>query len=73
MLFNTVAYAYFFAIAFVVSWALSRFQGGRLRIVFLLAASYYFYASWNWRYLPLIFASSTIDFSGSRLPPPKTA
>ncbi len=32
------------------------------RAVFLLVLSYYFYASWNWRYLPLIFGSSTVDF-----------
>ncbi|HEX4478617.1 MAG TPA: MBOAT family O-acyltransferase, partial [Polyangiaceae bacterium] len=33
-----------------------------LRVVFLLAASYFFYAEWNWRFLPLLFASSTADF-----------
>ncbi len=36
--------------------------GGLLRTVFLLAASYYFYARWDWHYLPLIFGSSTVDF-----------
>src|SRR6202012_4559724 len=35
---------------------------GLPRALFLLALSYYFYASWNWRYLPLIFGSSTVDF-----------
>ncbi len=35
---------------------------GLPRSVFLLVLSYYFYASWNWRYLPLIFGSSTVDF-----------
>jgi D-alanyl-lipoteichoic acid acyltransferase DltB (MBOAT superfamily) len=62
VLFNTREYALFFAVAFIVSWALCRVQGGRLRIFFLLGASYWFYASWDWRYLPLIFASSTVDF-----------
>ena len=76
MLFTTLRYALFFAVAFVGSWALtfagSRARGGRvpaelalsnlLRTVFLLVLSYYFYASWNWRYLPLIFGSSTVDF-----------
>jgi alginate O-acetyltransferase complex protein AlgI len=37
-------------------------SGGILRTVFLLAASYYFYARWDWHYLPLIFGSSTVDF-----------
>jgi D-alanyl-lipoteichoic acid acyltransferase DltB (MBOAT superfamily) len=62
VLFNTREYALFFAVAFILSWALCRVQGGRLRIFFLLGASYWFYASWDWRYLPLIFTSSTVDF-----------
>jgi D-alanyl-lipoteichoic acid acyltransferase DltB (MBOAT superfamily) len=78
VLFTTLRYAIFFAVAFVGSWALvllGRRGGdapaglpgrlswnGLLRTVFLLALSYYFYASWNWRYLPLIFGSSTVDY-----------
>lgn len=76
MLFTTLRYALFFAVAFVGSWGLAlagarAAEGGRpsrvslpnlLRTIFLLALSYYFYASWNWRYLPLIFGSSTVDF-----------
>lgn len=60
MLFNTLAYAWFLAAVFLVSWALVRFR--RLRLFFLLAASYYFYAQWDVRFLPLIWASSTADF-----------
>ena len=60
MLFNTLAYAKFFAAVFLVSWLLVRTR--RLRILFLLGASYAFYAHWNWRFLPLIFGSSTIDW-----------
>jgi D-alanyl-lipoteichoic acid acyltransferase DltB (MBOAT superfamily) len=60
VLFNTLAYAQFFAIAFVVSWLLSRW--GRLRLLFLLGASYAFYAHWDYRFLPLIWASSTADY-----------
>ncbi|MBK8253012.1 MAG: MBOAT family protein [Polyangiaceae bacterium] len=69
MLFNTINYAIFFAIAFTGSWALSRVAKGWARIVFLLVLSYGFYAAgfdknlnWNFKYLPLIFASSTVDF-----------
>ncbi len=32
------------------------------RTIFLLALSYCFYASWNWKYLPLILCSSTVDY-----------
>ncbi len=60
MLFNTLDFAKFFAAAFVVYWLLLRHKLARM--VFLLAASYAFYAGWNWRYLPLIFLSSTMDF-----------
>ncbi|WP_433931384.1 MBOAT family protein [Sorangium cellulosum] len=65
MLFNTLRYAEFFAAVFVGSWALARFartSANRARLVFLLLVSYGFYAAWDWRYLPLIFASSTVDF-----------
>jgi D-alanyl-lipoteichoic acid acyltransferase DltB (MBOAT superfamily) len=62
VLFNTVNYAIFFAVAFVGSWALARVLNGWLRIIFLLVLSYGFYAAWDWRYLPLIFGSSTVDF-----------
>ncbi len=34
----------------------------RVRLLFLLGASYVFYAHWDWRFLPLIWASSTIDW-----------
>ena len=60
MLFNTLHYAYFFAAVFGVSWILHRL--GVLRMAFLLGASYFFYAQWNPYYLPLIFASSTVDY-----------
>ncbi|MFO0761884.1 MAG: MBOAT family O-acyltransferase [Byssovorax sp.] len=73
MLFTTLTYAIFFAVAFVISWALCLVRGaygkpgelgwaGWARVLFLLGMSYGFYAGWNWRYLPLIFGSSTVDF-----------
>jgi D-alanyl-lipoteichoic acid acyltransferase DltB (MBOAT superfamily) len=69
VLFNTLNYAVFFAFAFAGSWALARVAKGWARIVFLLVMSYGFYAAgfdknlhWNFRYLPLIFSSSTVDF-----------
>ncbi len=32
------------------------------RLLFVLGASYFFYAMWDWRFLPLIFASSSVDY-----------
>jgi D-alanyl-lipoteichoic acid acyltransferase DltB (MBOAT superfamily) len=66
LLFNTIQYAVFFAVAFVGSWALARVSAWA-RIILLLAMSYGFYAAWDWRYLPLIFCSSTVDFLLARL------
>jgi len=60
VLFNTLAYAEFFGVVFVVSWLLARFN--KLRLLFLLAASYFFYSRWDYRFLPLIWASSTADW-----------
>jgi alginate O-acetyltransferase complex protein AlgI len=60
VLFNTLAYAEFFAVVFVLSWLLARER--KLRLLFLLGASYFFYAKWNWRFVPLIWGSSTVDW-----------
>jgi alginate O-acetyltransferase complex protein AlgI len=60
MLFNTIAYAKFFAFVFVAYWLLARHRA--FRLVFLLGASYAFYAQWDWRFLPLIVGSSTLDY-----------
>jgi D-alanyl-lipoteichoic acid acyltransferase DltB (MBOAT superfamily) len=53
-------------VALIVGFAAALFVGRSswplARISFLLVLSYYFYASWDWRYLPLIFGSSTVDF-----------
>ncbi|MES1184324.1 MAG: MBOAT family O-acyltransferase [Myxococcales bacterium] len=58
--FNTLAYAVFLALVFTVSWLLA--SRGRLRLWFLLLASYFFYAQWDPRFLALIFASSSADW-----------
>jgi D-alanyl-lipoteichoic acid acyltransferase DltB (MBOAT superfamily) len=34
----------------------------KIRLLFILGASYVFYAHWDYRFLPLIFGSSTIDW-----------
>jgi D-alanyl-lipoteichoic acid acyltransferase DltB (MBOAT superfamily) len=60
VLFNTLQYAKFFAAVFAVSWLLVRWR--RARIVFLLGASYFFYAAFDYRFLPLVFASSSVDW-----------
>ena len=60
MQFTTLAYAKFLALAFVVTWLCA---GARqVRLLFLLAASYFFYAQSGVRFLALIWACSTADF-----------
>lgn len=34
----------------------------KVRLLFILGASYVFYAHWDWRFLPLIWGSSTVDW-----------
>jgi alginate O-acetyltransferase complex protein AlgI len=60
VLFNTLDYAKFFGIVFVVAWLLG--QWPRWRLLFLLGASYVFYAHWDLRFLLLIFGSSSLDY-----------
>ncbi|MCA9541212.1 MAG: MBOAT family protein, partial [Myxococcales bacterium] len=62
MLFNSFAFALFFPVAFALRWAAERFGGVRARNAVLLAASYYFYGCWDWRFLGLIIGSSVVDF-----------
>ena len=61
MLFNSPEYAYLLIGAFAASWFFARRL--RARTVVLLLASYLFYASWNAKYLLLIFFSSSLDFA----------
>ncbi|MCC6552787.1 MAG: MBOAT family protein [Polyangiaceae bacterium] len=61
MLFNTLTYAKFFTLVFAASWLLYRHK--RLRLGLLLVASYFFYAGWSVKYLPLLFFCSTLDFA----------
>jgi D-alanyl-lipoteichoic acid acyltransferase DltB (MBOAT superfamily) len=60
VLFTTLAYAKFFALAFVVTWLCARAR--RLRLLFLLGASYFFYAQSGVRFLGLIWACSSADW-----------
>jgi len=58
MLFNSLHFAVFFPIVVVLFFATPR----RYRWILLLAASYYFYASWKIPYLGLILVSTLVDY-----------
>ncbi|MGE5610215.1 MAG: MBOAT family O-acyltransferase [Bacillota bacterium] len=57
----------------MVVWAGSWFLRNRvnLRNALLLAASYYFYGSWNWRFLSLLLFSTGVDYVCARMIGPK--
>jgi D-alanyl-lipoteichoic acid acyltransferase DltB (MBOAT superfamily) len=56
MLFPTITFAIFFMIVLPVSWLLMPRR--RRWKLFMIAASYYFYGYWNWRFCFLIAAST---------------
>ncbi len=60
MLFNTPEFAIFFALALIGTWALA--ERPRLVVGFLLAASAWFYAAWDPRFLALMAAVTVVDW-----------
>jgi alginate O-acetyltransferase complex protein AlgI len=60
MEFDSFSFAVFFAIIFPTTALLQRHV--RSRNLFLLAASYFFYACWDWRFLSLIWISTAVDY-----------
>ncbi|WP_299442363.1 MBOAT family O-acyltransferase [uncultured Aquimarina sp.] len=61
MQFNTVDFALFFPLVFVLYWFVFN-RSIKIQNVFLVVVSYLFYSFWDWRFLVLIFLSSAIDF-----------
>ncbi len=61
MLFNSIQFALFLPVVFAAYWLIGR-RNIRLQNLFLLAASYYFYGCWSWKFLLLIVVSSVVDF-----------
>ncbi len=58
MLFDTPVYFVFLALVVVVYWQLN----WRAQNILLLAASYFFYGWWDWRFLLLMLGSTGIDY-----------
>ncbi|MCR4595718.1 MAG: MBOAT family protein, partial [Lachnospiraceae bacterium] len=65
MFFNSFRFLIFFPIVFIVYYLLP--AGGRLRKYWLLAASYFFYMSWNAAYAVLILISTVVTYACGRL------
>ena len=58
MLFNSLSYAIFLPIIFVLYWLIPE----KFRWVLLLGASYYFYMSWNPKYVILILCTTIVSY-----------
>jgi alginate O-acetyltransferase complex protein AlgI len=65
MLFPTLNFGLFFFAVFLVSWRLADTQ--RAQKLFLIAASYFFYGYWDWRFVSLLVASSLINYIAGSL------
>ena len=65
MIFNSLHFVGFFAFVFGLVWLAIRLGGARVapRNACILAASYIFYGTWDWRFLSLIWVSTAVDYA----------
>ena len=61
MLFNSIEFAIFFPIIFILYFLFFN-KNIRYRNLFIICISYFFYAMWDWRFLSLIIISSIADY-----------
>src|ERR1700751_4736487 len=61
MLFNSLSFAIFFPIVFILYWFVFN-KTLKFQNILLLAASYFFYACWDYRFLFLLMFSTLLDY-----------
>ncbi|TXK77295.1 MBOAT family protein [Mesonia sp. K4-1] len=67
MLFNSIDFAIFLPIVFILYWFVTE-KNLKLQNFLIVIASYLFYGWWDWRFLSLILFSTLVDYSvGLRL------
>ncbi|WP_223608956.1 MBOAT family protein [Chryseobacterium sp. OSA05B] len=72
MLFNSIAFLIFLPIVFILYWCVFN-KNYKFQNMLLLAASFYFYGCWDWRFLFLLVFSILLDyFSGIQIENSKT-
>jgi D-alanyl-lipoteichoic acid acyltransferase DltB (MBOAT superfamily) len=61
MLFNSISFAIFLPIVFILYWFATK---GNLKLqnILLLVSSYFFYACWDWRFMFLLIFSTLLDY-----------
>src|ERR1700745_2029671 len=60
MFFNSLNFAIFLPIIFILYWGLNR--NLKFQNVLLLGSSYFFYACWDWRFMFLLIFSTLLDY-----------
>ncbi|MCF6132707.1 MBOAT family O-acyltransferase [Flavobacterium wongokense] len=72
MLFNSVNFAIFLPIVFLLYWFVAN-KNLKLQNILLLVSSYFFYACWDWRFMFLLIFSTLLDyFTGLKMAESKT-
>jgi len=67
MLFNSIDFAIFLPIVFILYWFIFN-KNLKIQNLLIVAASYIFYGWWDWRFLSLIIFSTIVDYTvGLRL------
>lgn len=61
MLFNSLDFAIFLPIVFILYWYVTN-KNLKAQNILILIASYFFYAWWDWRFLGLIIVSTLVDY-----------
>jgi alginate O-acetyltransferase complex protein AlgI len=64
VLFNSYAFLFGFLPAVLLGWW--TLPGRNPRLAFLTLASWFFYAWWDWRFLPLMLSTTSVDYWAAR-------
>ncbi len=63
MLFNSYEFIFLYLpVIFLLFFAIAQYCGRRAAIFLLVLASFFFYGWWDWRYVPLLFASICFNY-----------
>ena len=65
MLFNSIDFAFFLPIVFILYWFVTNHKL-KLQNFLIVSASYLFYGWWDWRFLSLILFSTIVDYTVGR-------
>ena len=65
MLFNSIDFAIFLPIVFILYWFVSN-KNLKLQNLLVVVSSYVFYGWWDWRFLSLIMFSTLVDYTVGR-------